>query len=105
MFLLRLEADAKEIKLQALRIFFEEKLVLEFIRTLFNNCKQDEDLLLRFSEDLIVTLERLLAFEDYYYLGKIIPLIKDILLLLKPIETISRFINLLSKLASLKYNV
>lgn len=40
MFMIRLEAEARDVKLLSSRIFFDEKLILDFMKLLYAQCKQ-----------------------------------------------------------------
>jgi hypothetical protein len=40
MFMIRLEAEARDVKLLSSRIFFDEKLILDFMKLLYTQCKQ-----------------------------------------------------------------
>jgi hypothetical protein len=99
-FLLRLEAEEKEVRLQNSRIYFEEKLIMEMLKNFIKTVKEIEtrvrptssptkdlsEVVLRqdssrcklvflelFASNFLMTLEKLLLYEDYYYLGRFIP--------------------------------
>lgn len=103
-FLLRLEAEERDIKLAQARIFFEERQFNEFWKKFHNHIiSETPSIIENYLEKVVKTLHRLFLYEDYNYLSKMFQYATIVIIKFQDILQ-DGFLDLLGKVMQLKHD-